>query len=66
MDSSSSSDLDDYSVATTTIIFDTSIPPLRGPALASASDDPSLGPYVLAFRNPNLGHRPTQPANQTS
>ncbi|CAN1131854.1 hypothetical protein LINPERHAP2_LOCUS6635 [Linum perenne] len=52
MDSSSSPDLDDYSAATTTIVFDTPIPLLRGPAPASASDDPSLGPYVLAFRNP--------------
>ncbi|CAN1766247.1 hypothetical protein LINPERHAP1_LOCUS9883 [Linum perenne] len=52
MDSSSSPDHDDYSAATTTIVFDTPIPLLRGPAPASASDDPSLGPYVLAFRNP--------------
>ncbi|CAN0898226.1 hypothetical protein LINGRAHAP2_LOCUS19584 [Linum grandiflorum] len=55
MNSSSSSippDLDDYSAATTTILFDTPIPLLRGPAPASTSDDPSLGPYVLAFRNP--------------
>ncbi|KDP21393.1 hypothetical protein JCGZ_21864 [Jatropha curcas] len=52
MDSSMPENLDEYSASTTTIKFDYPIPLLRGPILAGPSDDPSSGPYVLAFRNP--------------
>ncbi|XP_058737996.1 uncharacterized protein LOC131621700 [Vicia villosa] len=42
---------DDYSPSSTVFKFDRPIPLLRGPLLASPSDDPSAGPYVLAFRD---------------
>lgn len=42
---------DDYSPSSTVIKFDRPIPLLRGPLPASPSDDPSAGPYVLAFRD---------------
>lgn len=43
---------EDYSPSSTVIKFDRPIPLLRGPLPASPSDDPSAGPYVLAFKNP--------------
>ncbi|KAL3849906.1 hypothetical protein ACJIZ3_011788 [Penstemon smallii] len=41
---------DDYSAATTLISFPRPIPLLRGPI---KSDDPSSGPYLLAFKSPD-------------
>ncbi|XP_050238504.1 uncharacterized protein LOC126687994 [Mercurialis annua] len=52
MDPSTPTKLDEYSASATTINFDDPIPLIRGPIPASESDDPSSGPYVLAFRNP--------------
>ncbi|CAI0434180.1 unnamed protein product [Linum tenue] len=52
VDSSIPSNLDDYSATSTIVLFDRPIPLLRGPVSAGRPDDPSLGPYVLAFRNP--------------
>ncbi|XP_002520953.2 uncharacterized protein LOC8276693 [Ricinus communis] len=52
MDPSMPKDLDEYSASATTIEFDFQIPLLRGPIPAAESDDPSSGPYFLAFRNP--------------
>ncbi|KAL1197606.1 hypothetical protein V5N11_007160 [Cardamine amara subsp. amara] len=40
--------MEDYSAATTTVVFDRPIPLLRGPVPAGGSE---LGPYVLAFRS---------------
>ncbi|XP_065864335.1 uncharacterized protein [Euphorbia lathyris] len=52
MDPSVSANLpDEYSSSTTIVPFDYPIPLLRGPVRAGPSDDPSFGPYVLAFRN---------------
>ncbi|KAL8548157.1 hypothetical protein ACS0TY_007469 [Phlomoides rotata] len=42
---------EDYSAAATLIPFPRSLPLLRGPIKASPSDDPSSGPYLLAFKN---------------
>ncbi|CAL5193687.1 unnamed protein product [Lathyrus oleraceus] len=42
---------DEYSPSSTVFKFDRPIPLLRGPLPASPSDDPSAGPYVLAFRD---------------
>ncbi|KAI3449694.1 hypothetical protein Pfo_006359 [Paulownia fortunei] len=44
--------LEDYSAAATLIPFPRPLPLLRGPIKASPSDDPSSGPYLLAFKNP--------------
>ena len=41
----------DYSASATLIRFDRPIPLLRRPVPASPTDDPNLGPYVLAFPN---------------
>ncbi|KAK9131543.1 hypothetical protein Sjap_012030 [Stephania japonica] len=41
----------DFSSTATVIAFDPPLPLLRGPIPASASDDPSIGPFVLAFRD---------------
>ncbi|XP_023534255.1 uncharacterized protein LOC111795871 [Cucurbita pepo subsp. pepo] len=43
---------DDYSAATTIITFQRPIPLLRGPIRAGRSENPSAGPYLLAFRDP--------------
>lgn len=51
MDASAPNNLDDYSPSSTVINFDRPIPLLRGPLPAGLSDDPSAGPYVLAFRD---------------
>lgn len=51
MEASAPDNLDDYSPSSTVISFDKPIPLLRGPLPASPSDDPSAGPYVLAFRD---------------
>ncbi|KAK6164603.1 hypothetical protein DH2020_001467 [Rehmannia glutinosa] len=48
----SPSNLEDYSAAATLIPFPRPLPLLRGPIKASPSDDPSSGPYLLAFKNP--------------
>ncbi|GAB4841651.1 hypothetical protein Ancab_022365 [Ancistrocladus abbreviatus] len=42
---------DDYSPSATLIQFDHPVPLLRGPLPAGPTDDPSIGPYVLAFRD---------------
>lgn len=47
----SGSDAEDFSASATLISFDHPIPLLRGPFPASPSDDPSNGPFVLAFRD---------------
>lgn len=41
----------DYSPAATLVPFDQPLPLLRGPLPAGLSDDPSAGPYVLAFKD---------------
>ncbi|XP_042478852.1 uncharacterized protein LOC122059871 [Macadamia integrifolia] len=47
-------DTDDFSPSATLIIsFHRPLPLLRGPIPAGLSDDPSKGPFVLAFRNPS-------------
>ncbi|KAM5563639.1 hypothetical protein ABKV19_018319 [Rosa sericea] len=43
---------EELSAASTTILFDRPVPLLRGPVRAGPPDDPSSGPYVLAFRDP--------------
>ncbi|XP_057438620.1 uncharacterized protein LOC130730589 [Lotus japonicus] len=49
---STPSNLDeDYSPSSTVINFERPIPLLRGPLPAGDSDDPSAGPYILAFRD---------------
>ncbi|TQD90245.1 hypothetical protein C1H46_024162 [Malus baccata] len=52
MAASESNHIDEHSAAATTIQFDRPVPLLRGPVRASPTDDPSSGPYVLAFRDP--------------
>ncbi|EXB26549.1 hypothetical protein L484_012538 [Morus notabilis] len=44
-------DLEEYSASSTTIVFDRLVPLLRGPVRSGPGDDPSAGPYVLAFRD---------------
>lgn len=44
--------LDDYTPSATVIPFNRPIPLLRGPLKASPSDNPEVGPYVLAFKDP--------------
>ncbi|XP_058108699.1 uncharacterized protein LOC131251776 [Magnolia sinica] len=44
-------DGEDLSASATVIAFDPPIPLLRGPLPAGRSDDPSIGPFVLAFRD---------------
>ncbi|KAK4273094.1 hypothetical protein QN277_021558 [Acacia crassicarpa] len=51
MDASASNNLDDYSPSSTVINFDRPIPLLRGPLPAGPLDNPSAGPFVLAFRD---------------
>ncbi|TKY62411.1 hypothetical protein E2542_SST12267 [Spatholobus suberectus] len=51
MDASAPDNANDYSPSSTVIKFDRPIPLLRGPLPANPSDDPSAGPYVLAFRD---------------
>lgn len=48
---------DEYSSSTTIIAFDRPVPLLRGPVPAGPSDDPSVGDYVLAFRDPQAWAR---------
>ncbi|XP_048499917.1 uncharacterized protein LOC104894573 [Beta vulgaris subsp. vulgaris] len=43
---------DDYSPSSTLIHFDHPLPLLRRPIPAGPTDDPNLGPYVLAFTSP--------------
>ncbi|GMH02388.1 hypothetical protein Nepgr_004227 [Nepenthes gracilis] len=43
---------DDYSPSSTLIPFDRPLSLLRGPVLAGPTDNPSIGPYILAFRDP--------------
>lgn len=42
---------EDLSASSTLVHFDRPMPLLRVPLLAGASDDPSAGPFVLAFRD---------------
>ncbi|XP_022728251.1 uncharacterized protein LOC111283874 [Durio zibethinus] len=51
MDPSLPQNLEEYSASSTTIKFDRPIPLLRGPIPAGPSDDPSSGPYLLAFKD---------------
>ncbi|XVF80851.1 hypothetical protein PTKIN_Ptkin15bG0108600 [Pterospermum kingtungense] len=51
MDPSLPQNLEEYSASSTTINFDRPIPLLRGPIPAGPSDDPSSGPYLLAFKD---------------
>ncbi|XP_059625937.1 uncharacterized protein LOC132268990 [Cornus florida] len=44
-------DLNDYSPSSTIVNFDCPVPLLRGPLAAGSPDDPSTGPFVLAFKN---------------
>ncbi|XP_030545853.2 uncharacterized protein LOC115751987 [Rhodamnia argentea] len=48
---SSTDHLDDYSPSATTTLFPHPPPLLRGPLPATPTDDPSSGPFVLAFRD---------------
>ncbi|XP_022145972.1 uncharacterized protein LOC111015296 [Momordica charantia] len=43
---------DDYSASSTIITFQRPIPLIRGPIRAGPSENPSAGPYLLAFRDP--------------
>lgn len=43
---------DEYSASSTIITFQPPIPLLRGPIRAPQSENPSAGPYLLAFRDP--------------
>ncbi|KAG1342570.1 putative tRNA sulfurtransferase [Cocos nucifera] len=45
------SDLEEFSASATVVPFDPPLPLLRGPVPAGFSDDPSAGPFVLAFRD---------------
>lgn len=47
----------DLSPAATTIAFDPIIPLLRVPLQAGENDDPSKGPYVLAFKDEDSWRR---------
>ncbi|KAK9101641.1 hypothetical protein Scep_025071 [Stephania cephalantha] len=47
----STRDSSDFSATATIIAFDPPLPLLRGPIPASSSDDPSIGPFVLAFKD---------------
>ncbi|KAK9099627.1 hypothetical protein Syun_026672 [Stephania yunnanensis] len=47
----SSRDSSDFSATATIIAFDPPLPLLRVPIPASSSDDPSIGPFVLAFKD---------------
>ncbi|MFQ6633366.1 hypothetical protein Gotur_010138 [Gossypium turneri] len=51
MDPSLPQNLEEYSASSTTIKFDRPLPLLRGPIPAGTSDDPSSGPYILAFKD---------------
>lgn len=42
---------EDFSASATVIPFDSPLPLLRGPVPAGHSDDPTAGPFVLAFRD---------------
>ncbi|XP_078173024.1 uncharacterized protein LOC144566860 [Carex rostrata] len=43
----------EYSPAITVVPFDPPVPLLRGPVAVDPTDDPSTGPFVLAFPNKN-------------
>ncbi|RZC51290.1 hypothetical protein C5167_019717 [Papaver somniferum] len=45
------SDVEDFSASATLIYFKSPVPPLRIPIPAGLSDDPSQGPFVLAFKD---------------
>ncbi|KAI3836765.1 hypothetical protein MKW92_000214 [Papaver armeniacum] len=45
------SDVEDFSASATLILFKSPVPPLRIPIPAGLSDDPSKGPFVLAFKD---------------
>ncbi|KAG6645264.1 hypothetical protein CIPAW_08G110300 [Carya illinoinensis] len=51
MGTPASPNLDDYSAASTVITFERPLPLLRGPIHAGPADDPTAGPYLLAFRD---------------
>lgn len=44
---------DDYSADSTLIHFESPLPLLRRPIPAGCRDDPTAGPYVLAFKDPD-------------
>ncbi|KAK1279909.1 hypothetical protein QJS04_geneDACA004834 [Acorus gramineus] len=45
-------DEEEFSASSTVVMFDRPVPLLRGPIRAGPSDDPSMGTFVLAFRDP--------------
>ncbi|KAF6146657.1 hypothetical protein GIB67_008943 [Kingdonia uniflora] len=45
------SEVEDFSPSATLIFFDRPIPLLRGPVPAGLSDNPSIGPFVFAFKD---------------
>ncbi|XP_012476227.1 uncharacterized protein LOC105793694 [Gossypium raimondii] len=51
MDPSLPQNLEEYSASSTTVKFGRPLPLLRGPIPAGTSDDPSSGPYILAFKD---------------
>ncbi|KAH1106149.1 hypothetical protein J1N35_009917 [Gossypium stocksii] len=51
MDPSLPQNLEEYSTYSTTIKFERPLPLIRGPIPAGTSDDPSSGPYILAFKD---------------
>ncbi|XP_072989659.1 uncharacterized protein [Typha latifolia] len=55
--------MEEYSASSTVVPFEPPLPLLRGPVPAALSDDPSLGPFVLAFRDSEswrLAYRATE------
>ncbi|KAG9459778.1 hypothetical protein H6P81_004286 [Aristolochia fimbriata] len=46
-----SGDMEDFSASQTVVWFDPPVPLLRGPVPSGLSDNPSVGPFVLAFRD---------------
>jgi hypothetical protein len=52
METASSQNLEEYSAASIVTAFDRPVPLLRRPILDGPPDDPSAGPYVLAFQDP--------------
>ncbi|TYH59611.1 hypothetical protein ES332_D08G234600v1 [Gossypium tomentosum] len=51
MDPSLPQNPEEYSASSTTIKFGRPLPLLRGPIPAGTLDDPSSGPYILAFKD---------------
>eukprot|EP00268_Persea_americana_P061709 TRINITY_DN7824_c0_g3_i1.p1 TRINITY_DN7824_c0_g3~~TRINITY_DN7824_c0_g3_i1.p1 ORF type:complete len:109 (-),score=0.79 TRINITY_DN7824_c0_g3_i1:1029-1355(-) len=63
MTAMSGNEIEDFSASSTVITFDHPLPLLRGPIPASPSDDPSIGPFVLSFKDDRcwrLAYRATE------